>query len=108
MGWYRRAYFDDGTPLGSSASDECRIDSIAQSWSGISGAGDHKRQDRAMQSFEELLVREDATLLLLLAPPFDKTPHDPGYIPAGRAGERRPVHPCGALGRARYGTEGGG
>jgi len=78
--WYRRAYFDDGTPLGSSASDECRIDSIAQSWSVISGAGDPERQARAMQSFEELLVREDARLLLLLSPPFDKTPHDPGYI----------------------------
>ncbi len=78
--WYRRAYFDDGTPLGSSASDECRIDSIAQSWSVISGAGDPERQARAMRSFEKLLLREDAGLLLLLSPPFDKTPHDPGYI----------------------------
>ncbi len=78
--WYRRAFFDDGTPLGSSASDECRIDSIAQSWSVISGAGDPERQARAMQSFEKLLVREDARLLLLLAPPFDTMPHDPGYI----------------------------
>jgi cyclic beta-1,2-glucan synthetase len=78
--WYRRAYFDDGTPLGSAASDECRIDSIAQSWSVISGAGSSERQARAMRSFEELLVREDPGLLLLLTPPFDKTPHDPGYI----------------------------
>ena len=78
--WYRRAYFDDGTPLGSAQSDECRIDAIAQSWSVISGAGDPARQARAMQSFEEHLVREDARLLLLLTPPFDKTPHDPGYI----------------------------
>ncbi|HEX9054053.1 MAG TPA: glucoamylase family protein [Gemmatimonadales bacterium] len=78
--WYRRAYFDDGTPLGSAAGDECRIDSIAQSWSVISGAGDPARQARAMRSFEELLVREDARLLLLLAPPFDLTPQDPGYI----------------------------
>jgi len=78
--WYRRAYFDDGTPLGSAAGDECRIDSIAQSWSVISGAGDPVRQARAMRSFEELLVREDARLLLLLAPPFDLTPQDPGYI----------------------------
>ncbi|CAN5510517.1 glucoamylase family protein [soil metagenome] len=78
--WYRRAYFDDGTPLGSSESDECRIDSIAQSWSVISGAGDPERQTRAMQSFEEHLVRPDARLLMLLTPPFDKAPHDPGYI----------------------------
>jgi cyclic beta-1,2-glucan synthetase len=78
--WYRRAYFDDGTPLGSAASEECRIDSIAQSWSVISRAGDLERQPRAMRSLEELLVREDARLLLLLSPPFDRTPNDPGYI----------------------------
>ncbi len=78
--WYRRAYFDDGTPLGSATSEECRIDSIAQSWSVISGAGDPARQAAAMRSFERLLVREDARLLLLLSPPFDKTPTDPGYI----------------------------
>jgi len=78
--WYRRAYFDNGAPLGSSESDECRIDSIAQSWSVISGAGDPARQKQAMQSLDEHLVREDARLLMLLTPPFDKTPHDPGYI----------------------------
>ena len=78
--WYRRAYFDDGTPLGSRTNDECRIDSIAQSWSVISGAGDPARQAQAMRSLEEHLVREDARLLLLLTPPFDQTPHDPGYI----------------------------
>lgn len=78
--WYRRAYFDDGAPLGSSTSDECRIDSIAQSWSVISGAGRPPRQARAMQSLEEHLVREDARLIMLLTPPFDKTTHDPGYI----------------------------
>ena len=78
--WYRRAYFDDGTPLGSRDSDECRIDAIAQSWSVLSGAGAPARQAQAMQSFEELLVRSDARLLMLLAPPFDKTSHDPGYI----------------------------
>jgi cyclic beta-1,2-glucan glucanotransferase len=78
--WYRRAYFDDGTPLGSSQSDECRIDSIAQSWSVISGAGDPARQAEAMRSLEDHLVREDARLLMLLTPPFDKTPEDPGYI----------------------------
>ncbi|MCC6770199.1 MAG: cyclic beta 1-2 glucan synthetase [Gemmatimonadaceae bacterium] len=78
--WYRRAYFDDGTPLGSAASDECRIDSIAQSWSVISGAGAPDRQAQAMASFEARLVREDARILMLLTPPFDKTPNDPGYI----------------------------
>ena len=78
--WYRRAYFDDGTPLGSAANDECRIDSIAQSWSVISAAGDPQRQATAMRSLEEHLVREDARLLMLLTPAFDKSPHDPGYI----------------------------
>ncbi|HUF31220.1 MAG TPA: glucoamylase family protein, partial [Gemmatimonadaceae bacterium] len=69
--WYRRAYFDDGTPLGSRVSDECRIDSIAQSWSVISGAGDPARQAQAMESLERHLVRSDARLLMLLTPPFD-------------------------------------
>ena len=78
--WYRRAYFDDGTPLGSAQNDECRIDAIAQSWSVISRAGDPERQRQAMRSLEEWLVREDARLLMLLTPPFDHTPHDPGYI----------------------------
>ena len=78
--WYRRAYFDDGTPLGSALGDECRIDALAQSWSVISGAGDPQRQSRAMRSLEAHLVRDDARLILLLAPPFNRTPHDPGYI----------------------------
>jgi cyclic beta-1,2-glucan synthetase len=78
--WYRRAYFDDGTPLGSIGSDECRIDSIAQTWSVISGAGDPMRQAQAMRSLEEHLVREEDRLILLLTPPFDETPKDPGYI----------------------------
>ncbi|HEV8455446.1 MAG TPA: glucoamylase family protein [Gemmatimonadales bacterium] len=78
--WYRRAYFDDGTPLGSRESDECRIDSIAQSWSVISAAGRGDRRTVAMESLEQHLVREDARLLMLLTPPFDKTPKDPGYI----------------------------
>ncbi|MBA2687784.1 MAG: hypothetical protein H0U64_06765, partial [Gemmatimonadaceae bacterium] len=78
--WYRRAYFDDGSPLGSSESDEARIDSIAQSWSIISGAGDPERTRIAMNSFEKYLVREDSRQLVLLTPPFDKTAHDPGYI----------------------------
>ncbi len=78
--WYRRAYFDDGTPLGSAQNEECRIDSIAQSWAVISGAGDHERRRRAMAAVEEYLVRRGDGLVLLFTPPFDKTPLDPGYI----------------------------
>jgi len=78
--WYRRAYFDDGSPLGSRTSDECKIDSIAQSWSVISRAGKPERTRVAMQSLNKYLVREDARLIMLLTPPFDKTTHDPGYI----------------------------
>jgi cyclic beta-1,2-glucan synthetase len=79
-GWYRRGYFDDGTPLGSSTSDECRIDSIAQSWSVISGAADPARALRAMGAVDEQLIRGDEGLALLFTPPFDRTPLDPGYI----------------------------
>jgi cyclic beta-1,2-glucan synthetase len=78
--WYRRAYYDDGTPLGAAASEECRIDSIAQSWSVISGEGEPGRQASAMRSLQQHLVREDARLIMLLTPPFDRTAHDPGYI----------------------------
>ena len=78
--WYRRAYFDDGTPLGAASNQECRIDSIAQSWSVISGAGNPDRQLQAMASLEKHLVRDDERMILLLVPPFDKTPMDPGYI----------------------------
>jgi cyclic beta-1,2-glucan synthetase len=78
--WYRRAYYDDGTPLGSAASDEARIDAIAQAWAVISGAGDPARARQAMAAVEEHLIREQEGLILLLTPPFDRTPHDPGYI----------------------------
>ncbi len=78
--WYLRAFFDDGTPLGSSDSDECRIDSIAQSWSVISGAGAPDRQARAMRAVEEHLVDAESRVIRLLTPPFDKSPNDPGYI----------------------------
>ncbi len=78
--WYRRGYFDDGTPLGASASDECRIDSIAQSWAVISGAADPARARRAMAAVEEHLIRPNDGLALLFTPPFDRTPLDPGYI----------------------------
>ena len=79
-GWYRRAYFDDGTPLGSATNPECRIDSIAQSWSVISGAGDPGRSRQAMDAMDEHLVRRGDRLVQLLDPPFDKSPLDPGYI----------------------------
>ncbi|MGV8940608.1 MAG: GH36-type glycosyl hydrolase domain-containing protein [Lysobacter sp.] len=78
--WYRRAWFDNGAPLGSSHSDECRIDSISQSWAVLSGAGDPTRTRQAMASLDRHLVRRDAGLIQLLDPPFDKTPQDPGYI----------------------------
>jgi cyclic beta-1,2-glucan synthetase len=78
--WYRRAYFDDGTPLGSSSNDECRIDSIAQSWSVLSGVAPPERRLQAMNSLDRHLVRRDAGLVQLLRPPFDKSALDPGYI----------------------------
>ncbi|KON82257.2 cyclic beta 1-2 glucan synthetase [Azoarcus sp. PA01] len=78
--WYRRAWFDDGTPLGSAGNAECRIDSISQSWSVLSGAGDAMRSHRAMKAVDERLVRRDCALMQLLDPPFDKSPLDPGYI----------------------------
>ena len=78
--WYRRATFDDGTWLGSSESDECQIDSIAQSWAVLSGAADPARATLAMASLEKHLIRRDDALALLFTPPFDKTSHDPGYI----------------------------
>ena len=78
--WYCRGWFDDGSPLGSSASAECRIDSIAQSWAVIAGAGDPERARRAMAAAERELVSPETGLALLFAPPFDQTPLDPGYI----------------------------
>ncbi|WP_206377553.1 glucoamylase family protein [Sphingobium sp. TB-6] len=79
-GWYRRAWFDDGTPIGSATNDECRIDSIAQSWAVISGAAQSERAARAMDAVARELIRDDDGLALLFTPPFDRTPHDPGYI----------------------------
>jgi cyclic beta-1,2-glucan synthetase len=78
--WYRRAYFDDGTPLGSASNAECQIDSISQSWSVLSGAGNMKRSLLAMEAAEKRLVKKDAALIQLLDPPFDKANIDPGYI----------------------------
>ena len=78
--WYRRGTFDDGTWLGTAAAQECRIDSIAQTWAVLSGAADPARARRAMASLTEHLVRPDPGLALLFTPPFDRTPLDPGYI----------------------------
>jgi cyclic beta-1,2-glucan synthetase len=78
--WYRRGSFDDGTLLGSSQSDECKIDSIAQSWAVLSGAADPDRASQAMASLDRLLIRREDGLALLFTPPFDKTLLDPGYI----------------------------
>ena len=86
--WYRRAYFDDGTPLGTSSGDECRIDAIAQSWAVISGIGDASRASLAVAKSEELLLREEPKTMLLLWPPFEHTPHDPGYIKSYPPGVR--------------------
>ena len=78
--WYLRAYYDDGTALGTAGDEECRIDSIAQSWAVLSGAAEPPRARAAMRAVNEQLVREDLRLILLLAPPFDKAARDPGYI----------------------------
>ncbi len=78
--WYRRAYFDDGTPLGSAQNDECRIDSLSQSWAVLSEAAQPERARRAMQSVVEHLVRREDRMVLLFSPPFDQTDMEPGYI----------------------------
>jgi len=78
--WYRRAYFDNGEPLGSQTNPECQIDSLPQSWSVISGAGEPARSRQAMQSVDQRLVRRDAGLIQLFDPPFDKSALNPGYI----------------------------
>ncbi|MFO7576034.1 MAG: glucoamylase family protein [Bacteroidales bacterium] len=78
--WYRRAYFDNGLPLGSSSNDECQIDSISQSWSVLSGAGNTERSKIAMESVNNRLVRHEDSLVQLLDPPFDKSDLNPGYI----------------------------
>jgi cyclic beta-1,2-glucan synthetase len=78
--WYKRAYYDDGTPLGSATNNDCQIDSIAQAWAVLSGASDPDRATRAMEAVADRLVHQSDQLVLLLAPPFDQTPRDPGYI----------------------------
>jgi cyclic beta-1,2-glucan synthetase len=78
--WYLRGFYDDGTPLGSSSSEEARIDSVAQSWAVLSGGAQDERAGKALESAWEHLVREDEGLVLLLAPPFDRSSQEPGYI----------------------------
>jgi len=78
--WYRRAYFDDGSPLGSISNSECEIDSVAQSWAVLSGAGDAVRSSAAMEAVNARLVRCDHALIQLLDPPFDTSTLEPGYI----------------------------
>ena len=78
--WYRRGYYDDGTALGSAQNDECRIDSISQSWAVLSGAVPQRFAERAMDSVRSALVNRNARLLLRLDPPFDRSAQDPVYI----------------------------
>ena len=102
--WYRRAYFDDGSPLGSSENTDGRIDAIAQSWSVLSGGAQEQYFTKAMESAEKWLVKKEAGIIQLLDPPFDKGPENPGYIKGyvpGVRGKRWAVHPCGHL--ADYG-----
>ena len=79
-GWYRRAYYDNGAPLGSAANDECRIDAIAQAWAVLSGVAPAERAEQALDALEQHLVSERDGIIRLLTPAFDRTPHDPGYI----------------------------
>jgi N,N'-diacetylchitobiose phosphorylase len=86
--WYRRAYYDDGTPLGSAGEAECRIDALAQSWAVLSGAAPPTRAAQAMDAVEDQLVSESDGIVRLLTPAFVDTPHDPGYIKGYVAGVR--------------------
>ena len=86
--WYRRGYDDDGTPLGSTQNDECKIDSIAQSWAVLSGAVPLRFAERAMDAVRTSLVSRGSQILLLLSPPFDRSTQDPGYIKGYPTGVR--------------------
>ncbi|MEE9208407.1 MAG: glucoamylase family protein [Gemmatimonadota bacterium] len=86
--WYRRAYYSDGTPLGSSSSREGKIDAISQAWAVLAGGAEPERQNRAMESVAKLLFRPEDRLVLLLHPPFDRTSRNPGYIKAYPPGVR--------------------
>jgi cyclic beta-1,2-glucan synthetase len=78
--WYRRGYYDDGSPLGSAQNDECRIDAIAQAWAALSGAVPVRRAEHAMDAVRTHLIRRGPQVVLLLTPPFDQSAQDPGYI----------------------------
>src|SRR5690606_9292911 len=78
--WFIRAWFDNGVPIGSAINDECKIDSIAQSWSVLSGAADPERSRIAMESAYTYLVNRESRIIQLLQPPFDVSPLNPGYI----------------------------
>ncbi|MDZ4667424.1 MAG: glucoamylase family protein [bacterium] len=97
--WYRRAYFDDGAALGSAANDECKIDSLTQSWSVLSGAGEPDRSIKAMESADKYLVDRTHSLIHLLDPPFDKSVFEPGYIKGYVPGVRewRAIFACSNL-----------
>ncbi len=86
--WYRRAWYDNGAPLGSKASDECKIDALAQAWAIISGVASRERANQALDALEQHLISDDDQLIRLLTPPFENTPHDPGYIKGYVAGVR--------------------
>ncbi len=105
--WYRRAYFDDGTKVGSRESVECKIDAIAQSWAVIAGVGDPARAARANQQAESLLVREEDGIMLLFSPPFEGRGQRPGVhrgLSSRGPRERRPVHPWCPLVGAGHGA----
>jgi cyclic beta-1,2-glucan synthetase len=86
--WYRRGYYDDGTPLGSAQNDECQIDSIAQSWAVLSGAVPQRFAERAMDAVRATLISRGSQIMPLLDPPFDQSAQDPGYIKAYPPGIR--------------------
>ncbi len=87
-GWYRRGYYDDGAPLGSWENKECAIDALAQAWSVLSGVASPSRGAQVMDAVEEHLIHDEDRLICLLTPPFQDTPHDPGYIKGYVAGIR--------------------
>lgn len=101
--WYKRAFFKDGTPLGSKENEECKIDSISQSWSAISGAGDTEKVQIAMESLENYLVDRENMIIKLLTPAFNKTELEPGYIksyiPGVRENGGQYTHECCAYGQ---------
>jgi cyclic beta-1,2-glucan synthetase len=78
--WYRRAYYDNGEPIGSAQSDECQIDALAQAWAVLSGVAPPDRAEKAMDAVDQRLVYREAGMIKLLTPPFDQTANDPGYI----------------------------